>query len=144
MARPCEAGRAVEKLRSRCNIVFAYQAEPRGVGDAIRCAKEFVRDERFPLLIPDQLFIGRAGAILQLASKEVPPNAVVSLFSWAIYITGQLNDRFGPWLRRAFGMRDESPDSGVHLTDLRPATARFRCGSRSTERTHGSLRITIS
>src|SRR5262249_12092150 len=74
----CEARRAVAKLRSRCDIAFAYQAEPRGVGDAILYAKEFVGDERFALLIPDQLFIGRAGAILQLASKKLPPNAVVS------------------------------------------------------------------
>jgi UTP--glucose-1-phosphate uridylyltransferase len=74
----CEAGCAVERLRSRCKIVFAYQAEPRGVGDAILRAKTFVGDERFALLIPDQLFIGRAGAILQLASKKLAPNAVVS------------------------------------------------------------------
>jgi UTP--glucose-1-phosphate uridylyltransferase len=67
-----------EKLRSRCNIVFAYQSEPRGVGDAILCAKAFIGDERFALLIPDQLFIGRPGAIRQLASKNLPPTAVVS------------------------------------------------------------------
>jgi UTP--glucose-1-phosphate uridylyltransferase len=70
--------RAVEKLRNRCRIVFAYQAKPRGVGDAILCAKNFVGDDRFALLIPDQLFIGPAGAISQLASKKLPPNAAVS------------------------------------------------------------------
>jgi UTP--glucose-1-phosphate uridylyltransferase len=74
----CEAGRPAEKLRSRCNIVFAYQGEPRGLGDAVLCAKAFVGDERFALLIPDQLFIGRIGAIPQLASKNLPPTAVVS------------------------------------------------------------------
>jgi UTP--glucose-1-phosphate uridylyltransferase len=74
----CEANRPAEKLRSRCNIVFAYQEGPRGLGDAVLCAKAFVGDERFALLIPDQLFIGRVGAILQLASKKLPPNAVVS------------------------------------------------------------------
>src|SRR5262249_6429652 len=73
-----ETGRAVEKLRSRCTIVFAYQAEPRGIGDAILCGKEFVGDERFALLIPDQLFVGEAGAILQLVGKKLPPNSVVS------------------------------------------------------------------
>jgi UTP--glucose-1-phosphate uridylyltransferase len=73
-----EARRAVEQLRSRCNIVFAYQAEPNGVGDAILCAKEFVGDERFAFLVPDQLFIGRPAAILQLTSKKLPANAVVS------------------------------------------------------------------
>jgi len=73
-----EAGRPADKLRSRCNIVFAYQGEPKGLGDAVLCAKAFVGDERFALLIPDQLFIGRAGAILQLAGKKLPANAVVS------------------------------------------------------------------
>jgi UTP--glucose-1-phosphate uridylyltransferase len=73
-----EPGRAVETLRNKCKIVFAYQAEPRGLGDAILCAKEFMGDERFALLIPDQLFVGRVGAIPQLASKELPANAVVS------------------------------------------------------------------
>ena len=76
--KACEAQRAVEKLRSKCKIVFAYQAEPRGLGDAIRCAKEIVGDERFALLIPDQLFIGRVGAIPQLNSKKLPPNTVIS------------------------------------------------------------------
>jgi UTP--glucose-1-phosphate uridylyltransferase len=74
----CEAERSVEKLRTRCNIVFAYQAEPRGIGDAVLCAKEFVGGEHFAFLVPDQLFIGRVGAILQLAGKKLPANAVVS------------------------------------------------------------------
>ena len=69
-----EAGQpdqAVEKLRNRCKIVFAYQAKPRGIGDAILCARDFVGDDRFALLIPDQLLIGPAGAISQLASKKL-------------------------------------------------------------------------
>jgi UTP--glucose-1-phosphate uridylyltransferase len=73
-----EAEHPAEKLRSRCNIVFAYQGEPRGLGDAVLCAKAFVGGERFALLIPDQLFIGRTGAIPQLAGKTLPANAVVS------------------------------------------------------------------
>jgi UTP--glucose-1-phosphate uridylyltransferase len=73
-----EAERIGETLQSRCNIVFAYQREPRGVGDAVLCAKAFAGNERFALLIPDQLFIGRTGAIRQLASKNLPPTAVVS------------------------------------------------------------------
>jgi UTP--glucose-1-phosphate uridylyltransferase len=73
-----KADRAVEQLRNRCKIVFAYQAKPRGVGDAILCAKDFVGGDRFALLIPDQLFIGPTGATSQLASKKLPPNAVIS------------------------------------------------------------------
>jgi UTP--glucose-1-phosphate uridylyltransferase len=69
---------AVEKLQNRCRIVFTYQAKPRGIGDAILCAKDFVGDDCFALLIPDQLFIGPAGAISQLASKKLPPDAAIS------------------------------------------------------------------
>src|SRR5262249_30828644 len=65
--------RAVVMLRNRCKIAFAG-----GVGDAILCAKDFVGDDRFALLIPDQLFRGPAAAITQLASKKVPSNAAVS------------------------------------------------------------------
>src|SRR5262245_51720799 len=74
----CNVDRAIEKLRNRCRIVFAYQATSRGIGDAILCAKDFVGDDCFALLIPDQLFIGPAGAITQLASKKLPPNAAIS------------------------------------------------------------------
>ena len=69
---------AVEKLQNRCRIVFTYQVKPRGIGDAILCAKDFVGDDCFALLIPDQLFIGPAGAISQLANKKLPPNAAIS------------------------------------------------------------------
>jgi len=69
---------AVEKLQNRCRIVFTYQVKPRGIGDAILCAKDFVGDDCFALLIPDQLFIGPAGAISQLASKKLPPDAAIS------------------------------------------------------------------
>jgi UTP--glucose-1-phosphate uridylyltransferase len=73
-----KADRALEKLRNRCKIVFAYQAKPRGIGDAILCARDFVGEERFAFLVPDQLFVGPAGAISQMASKKFPPNSAVS------------------------------------------------------------------
>lgn len=58
--------------------MFAYQAEPGGIGDAILCARDFIGEEYFAFLVPDQLFIGLAGAISQMASKKLPPNAAVS------------------------------------------------------------------
>src|SRR5262249_18498639 len=73
-----KAERVVEKLRNRCKIVFTYQAGPKGIGNAILCARDFVGDERFALLIPDQLFIGPTGAVSQLANKKLPTNATVS------------------------------------------------------------------
>jgi UTP--glucose-1-phosphate uridylyltransferase len=69
---------ALKELRARCKILFAYQAAPRGIGDAMLCAREFVGSAPFALIIPDQLFIGRAAPIAQLAMKELPADAVIS------------------------------------------------------------------
>jgi UTP--glucose-1-phosphate uridylyltransferase len=114
-----ERERAVEKLRSKCKIVFACQAEPRGVGDAILCAKEFVGDERFALLIPDQLFIGRVGAIPQLASKKLPPNAVINSL---IRIPASELEYFPG--ARGFVCESDAAQSGVMVvTGIEPAHA---------------------
>ncbi len=114
----CETHRAVAKLRSKCKIVFAYQAEPRGVGDAILCAKEFVGHERFALLIPDQLFSGRrVEAILQLASKRLPPNAVVS----SLIRVPPSELEYFPGTRR-FVCESSAAESGVMvITGIEPA-----------------------
>jgi UTP--glucose-1-phosphate uridylyltransferase len=117
--KPAKRSAPVEKLRTRCNIVFAYQEDPRGVEDAVLCAKVFVGDERFALLIPDQLFIGRTGAIRQLASKNLPPNAVVSSLiripipaSELEYFPGARKFVFGPY----------AAESGVMVvTEIEPA-----------------------
>ncbi|HYP15002.1 MAG TPA: sugar phosphate nucleotidyltransferase [Bryobacteraceae bacterium] len=52
---------------------FVVQAEPRGYGDAIWCAREFTHDEPFLHLVGDHLYIpGQSGAthLLELARKE--------------------------------------------------------------------------
>jgi UTP--glucose-1-phosphate uridylyltransferase len=79
----CEAGRSstsdtLKELRARGRIVFVYQAAPRGIGDAMLCAREFVGSAPFALIIPDQLFVGRVAPIAQLAMKELPTGAVIS------------------------------------------------------------------
>jgi UTP--glucose-1-phosphate uridylyltransferase len=79
----CEAERSstsdtLKELRARGRIIFAYQAAPRGIGDAMLCAREFVGSAPFALIIPDQLFIGRVTPIAQLAMKELPTGAVIS------------------------------------------------------------------
>jgi UTP--glucose-1-phosphate uridylyltransferase len=73
-----EATWAAEKLRSRCEIMFVYQAEPRGLGDALLCARQFVDAECFAMLIPDQLFIGEVAPVAQLTNKKLPVNSVIS------------------------------------------------------------------
>jgi UTP--glucose-1-phosphate uridylyltransferase len=77
-SRTDEANWAAEKLRSRCEITFVYQAEPRGVGDALLCARQFVGAEWFAMLIPDQLFISEVAPMVQLTNKKLPVNSVIS------------------------------------------------------------------
>lgn len=47
----------LKKINSFENLNFAYirQKEPRGLGDAILCAKPFVRDEAFVVILSDDL-----------------------------------------------------------------------------------------
>jgi UTP--glucose-1-phosphate uridylyltransferase len=68
----------LKELRARGRIIFAYQAAPRGIGDAMSCAREFVGSAPFALIIPDQLFIGRVAPVAQLAMKELPAAAVIN------------------------------------------------------------------
>jgi UTP--glucose-1-phosphate uridylyltransferase len=68
----------VQLLTERCKILFSYQAQPKGLGDAILCARDFVGRERFGLLIPDQLFVGHASPLTQLTNRGYPANAAIS------------------------------------------------------------------
>lgn len=56
-------------------VSFAVQPEPHGYGHAVWCAKEFVGDQPFLLLLGDHLYISRSSArcsrqLLDLASEE--------------------------------------------------------------------------
>lgn len=68
-----EAGK-IDDLLSR--LQFAEQAEPRGYGHAIFCAREFVGPEPFLLLLGDYLYVSNlpgqrcATQLLELAARE--------------------------------------------------------------------------
>ncbi len=56
-------------------LSFVYQAEPRGYGHAVWCAREFVRDEPFLHLIGDHLYVSRtekgcAQRVVEAAAAE--------------------------------------------------------------------------
>lgn len=57
-------GRRETFLPSR--IVFAFQEEPRGLGDALRCAAAAVGGRALLMVIPDQLLLADAPAAAQL------------------------------------------------------------------------------
>jgi len=64
----------IDQLLSR--IQFAEQEEPRGYGHAVHCAKEFVNNEPFLLLLGDYLYVSYlsnkrcAAQLIDLATKE--------------------------------------------------------------------------
>jgi UTP--glucose-1-phosphate uridylyltransferase len=56
-------------------LTFVHQAEPRGYGHAIYCAKDFVKDEPFLQLVGDHLYVNRgerscARQLVEMAEAE--------------------------------------------------------------------------
>lgn len=56
----------VRRIADLANIHFVRQREPRGLGDAVLCARRFVGDEPFALLLGDDIFTGPKPCIAQL------------------------------------------------------------------------------
>jgi UTP--glucose-1-phosphate uridylyltransferase len=79
---------AAAEHREAAEIVVVRQPEPRGLGDAIACARESVDGEMFAVLLPDTLFDAEPPALAQLlaaqpkfpaclvATQTVPPERV--------------------------------------------------------------------
>jgi len=53
-----------------CDLHFVEQETPRGLGDAIHSARDFVANDRFVMLIPDQILLNRANAATQLVAAD--------------------------------------------------------------------------
>lgn len=65
-----KAGKSLEPLRpSRAapgEIVAIRQQQPLGLGHAVWCARQIVGDEPFAVLLPDDLMVGKPGALKQM------------------------------------------------------------------------------
>lgn len=59
---------ALNGLRSAAELTFIYQPEPKGVADAMYLAKDFVGDQPFALMLPDNIFFSSVPAIAQVAT----------------------------------------------------------------------------
>jgi UTP--glucose-1-phosphate uridylyltransferase len=76
------AGKSLDPLASsRTNfgeIVSVRQQQPLGLGHAVWCARHIVGDEPFAVLLPDDLMLGRPGALKQMvdAYAELGGNIV--------------------------------------------------------------------
>ena len=57
---------AVRRAGHLAAITVVYQAEPRGLGDAVLCAAEVVGNRPFMCMLPDDLSVGRTPVLSQL------------------------------------------------------------------------------
>lgn len=64
-----------------CRVVFRWQATPLGMGQALRAARDFVGEEPFLCLLPDQFLLGGRSASRQLlaAYRVAEPTILSSL-----------------------------------------------------------------
>jgi len=56
----------LESLPETGSVSFTRQQTPMGLGHAVWCARHFIRDEPFAVLLPDDLLIGEPGALAQM------------------------------------------------------------------------------
>lgn len=66
----------LEELVARCELVFVRQESPRGLGDALVAAREFVGRAPFVMMVPDQLVVSEVPAARQLLGRWRPGAAV--------------------------------------------------------------------
>lgn len=61
-----EAAKAVKRLLMELDITLIVQPIPRGLGEALGRARDFVGDEPFAVILPDNVFFGPRGPLSQL------------------------------------------------------------------------------
>jgi UTP--glucose-1-phosphate uridylyltransferase len=68
----------LERLVAGCKLSFVYQKKPLGLGDALLQARDFVGDDPFVMMVPDQLMLAKVPASLQLVARFRPGPAIWS------------------------------------------------------------------
>ncbi|HWA03725.1 MAG TPA: UTP--glucose-1-phosphate uridylyltransferase GalU [Rhizomicrobium sp.] len=70
----------LEGLPITGSVSFTRQQKPLGLGHAVWCARHLVGDEPFAVLLPDDLMVGRPGALSQMISayKRVGGGAIIA------------------------------------------------------------------
>jgi UTP--glucose-1-phosphate uridylyltransferase len=70
----------LESLPKTGSVSFTRQQKPLGLGHAVWCARHFIGDEPFAVLLPDDLMVGKPGALSQMmeAYNEVGGGAVIA------------------------------------------------------------------
>ena len=70
----------LESLPKSGSVSFTRQQKPLGLGHAVWCARHFIGDEPFAVLLPDDLMVGKPGALSQMmkAYHDVGGGAVIA------------------------------------------------------------------
>src|SRR5580658_7448366 len=78
--KTAELNSLLETLPQSGSVGFIRQQQPLGLGHAVWCARHFVGDEPFAVLLPDDLMIGKPGALSQMmmAYREVGGGIIVA------------------------------------------------------------------
>ncbi len=64
-----ELNSLLEMLPQTGSVGFVRQQQPLGLGHAVWCARHFVGDEPFAVLLPDDLMVGQPGALAQMITS---------------------------------------------------------------------------
>src|SRR5690606_27930688 len=67
----------VQKISSLVNIYYIRQKEPKGLGDAILCAKNFIGNEPFAILLGDDIVMSETPCLKQLINTFEYDNSSV-------------------------------------------------------------------
>lgn len=51
-----------------CEIIFVHQPEPRGLGDAVACARPYLLDGPVAVILPDDLIFGAPGCLREMVN----------------------------------------------------------------------------
>ena len=78
--KTAELNSLMETLPQTGSVGFVRQQQPLGLGHAVWCARHFVGNEPFAVLLPDDLMVGRPGALSQmmLAYRNVGGGIIVA------------------------------------------------------------------
>src|ERR1700743_2114557 len=64
--KTAELNSLLESLPQTGSVGFVRQQQPLGLGHAVWCARHFVGNEPFAVLLPDDLMVGTPGALTQM------------------------------------------------------------------------------
>ena len=128
-----EEAEKIDQLLNR--IQFAEQKEPRGYGHAVYCAKEFVNNEPFLLLLGDYLYVSYlakkrcAAQLIDLATKEsCSVSAVNPTIEHQIHRYGTLTGKHLPNQKGVYQIEKLIEKPSLSTAELELQTPGLRAG----------------